>query len=137
MHVCTLQEDTGLLTVSNAMTVFYADVAEPLASRSAASLLPHSKAALMTPGGSPAWKEEAYKDCCAYIRCMDDAALRITDQDSMLEASGIAWTVHTLGTSHSPFLSCPADLATCLTSLSVDLARAVLSQVWIHLPVEP
>lgn len=119
------------------MSVFYGDVPEPLATQSSADLLPQSKSSLMTPCGPPAWKEEHYKDCCAYIRCMDDAALHVSDQDGMLQASGVAWNVHTVGASHSPFLSCPADLATCLASLSVDLAREVLSQVWIHLPVEP
>ena len=126
-----------MLTVSSANSVFYGDVPEPLASQSASDLLPHCKSALMTPCGVSAWTEPPYKDCCAYIRCMDDAALHVSDQDVMLQATGVSWNVQSLECSHSPFLSCPADLVTCLTSLAVDLAREVLSQVWMHLPVEP
>ena len=125
-----------MLTVADASSVFYGDVSEPLALQSAADLLPQSKTSLMTPCGVPAWKEDAYKGCCAYIRCMNDAALHIEDQDRMLSASGVAWNIHSLGSSHSPFLSCPDDLVRIISTVAVDLAREVLSQLWVHLPIE-
>ena len=39
-------------------------------------------------------------------------------QDEMLKASGVDWIVNTLDSSHSPFLSCPAELADCLMGLA-------------------
>lgn len=108
-----------------------------MASKAVAELLPHSKTALLTPCSLPAWQDSFYKDCCAYVRCLDDAALPVSVQDSMLQESGTKWSVHTLNSGHSPFLSCPDDLAKCLMSVAVDFAREILSQIWMQLPVEP
>lgn len=57
-----------------------------------------------------------------YIRCLQDRAITIAGQDEMVrlvdEALGSATNVHTLDTSHSPFLSQPEALADLITSVA-------------------
>ena len=104
------------MTVLDPEPVFYGDVPDPVASEAVAALQPHAKLAFMTECGMPAWAEPSYSNCCAYIRCSDDKAIPMAVQDSLLSASGVAWEVHTVASGHSPFLSCPADVAGYIVS---------------------
>jgi pimeloyl-ACP methyl ester carboxylesterase len=59
----------------------------------------------------------------AFIRCTGDRAIPIAVQDSMIAEAdaftpGNAFAQKTLGTSHSPFASAPADLAAVLLALA-------------------
>jgi pimeloyl-ACP methyl ester carboxylesterase len=57
-----------------------------------------------------------------YIRCTQDRAVPIGGQDHIIsivdEQMGNKTTVHTLATSHSPFLSAPAELTEILVSVA-------------------
>jgi len=68
-----------------------------------------------------------------YIRCTEDRAIPLTGQDHMIAsvdgAIGGKTTTHTLESSHSPFLSQPANLAKilmdiCVQSLAEQTAEA-------------
>lgn len=58
-----------------------------------------------------------------YIRCTQDRAIPLTGQDHMIAtvdaAIGSKTTIHTLESSHSPFLSQPANLSKMLIDLAV------------------
>ena len=118
-----LQEAEGTITPQDPVSVFYQDVPQPVASQAAAALLPISKSAFTTPSGPPAWEEPAFKDCCAYIRCNDDAAIPVAVQDILMQGSKIDWKVKSLASGHSPFLSQPANLASCLSDLAAEFAK--------------
>jgi hypothetical protein len=59
-----------------------------------------------------------------YIRCTQDRAIPLTGQDHMIAtvdtAIGSKTTTHTLESSHSPFLSQPANLAKILIDIGVQ-----------------
>jgi pimeloyl-ACP methyl ester carboxylesterase len=59
-----------------------------------------------------------------YIRCTQDHAIPLTGQDHMIAtvdaAIGGRTTIHTLASSHSPFLSQPASLAKILIGIGLD-----------------
>ncbi len=52
-----------------------------------------------------------------YVECLQDHAVSISVQRRMYQAAGIS-TVATLDTDHSPFFSCPKDLAAALHRFS-------------------
>jgi len=58
-----------------------------------------------------------------YIRCTQDRAIPVTGQDHMIatvdRAIGSKTTIHTLDSSHSPFLSQPANLSKLLIDIGV------------------
>jgi pimeloyl-ACP methyl ester carboxylesterase len=54
-----------------------------------------------------------------YVECLQDHALSISTQRRMYQAAGIS-RVATLDTDHSPFLSCPKDLAAALHGFTAD-----------------
>jgi pimeloyl-ACP methyl ester carboxylesterase len=64
-----------------------------------------------------------------YIRCTQDRAIPLTGQDHMIatvdSAIGGKTTIHTLESSHSPFLSQPATLSRILIDIGVESARAL------------
>lgn len=65
------------------------------------------------------WQEGGFEGL-AYIRTTEDGILLIKDQDGMIEAAGgdEKWVVRTLeGSSHSPFLSRPEELAAVIDEL--------------------
>lgn len=104
------------------VTVFYADVPETLASEACAGLLPHSENSFSTPSPPSAWADPEYSSRRAYIRCSQDKALPVHAQDMMIQHSGVKWTTEEFDTSHSPFLSRPAELAGCLARLAEGFA---------------
>jgi len=57
-----------------------------------------------------------------YIRCLNDRALILADQDAMIAATdeslGTTTTVHDMDVSHSPFYSNPAGLADVLVAIA-------------------
>ena len=61
-----------------------------------------------------AYTEPAYDGRRVYIRTENDQALPAFVQDLFIEGSGVKWDVVKLDTSHSPFLSTPADLTKTL-----------------------
>lgn len=111
------------MNVSDPVSIFYADVAEPVASEACAELLPHAWSAFTTPGPPPAWADAAYSGRRAYIRCANDRAIPVFAQDLMVEGSGVAWVVKKFDCSHSPFLCQPAELAASFIELAEDFAK--------------
>lgn len=116
-----VQEVTGQLNIKDPISVMCQDVSAPLALQTVAAMRPQSMNALMSPSPAPAWAEAAYTGRCAYVRCTQDAAIFVSAQDLMLKMSGVDWIIHTMDTGHSPFLSCPAELANFLINLASDL----------------
>ena len=113
-----LQESTGQLNIQDPVSVMCQDVSAPLALQAVAAMRPQSMNAFMSPSPAPAWADAAYTGRCAYIRCTQDAAIPVFAQDLMLKMSGVDWIIHTMETGHSPFLSCPAELANFLIKLA-------------------
>ena len=106
------------------VSVFYADVPEPVALEACAGLLPHSARSLMTPSTPSAWADPEYSSRRAYIRCSQDKAIPVLAQDMMVQHSGVKWMIEEFDTSHSPFLSRPAELAVCLARLAEKFATS-------------
>jgi len=84
-----VQNQTDLLTVDDPIAVFYADVPQPLASETAAHLLPHSEHALQSPSPPPGWVDSVYNGCRAYLRTAQDVAIPVYAQDLLLNGSGV------------------------------------------------
>lgn len=102
--------------------VFYADVPEPLVSEACAGLLLQSRNSFVTPSPPSAWADPEYSSRRAYIRCSQDKAIPVQAQDKMIQHSGVDWIVEKFDSSHSPFLSQPAELAVCLARLADNFA---------------
>jgi pimeloyl-ACP methyl ester carboxylesterase len=118
-----MQEKTGLIRPANPQTIMYGDVPEYLAADAASALLPLSLHVFTNPSPAPAWADAAYSGRRAYIRCSQDICLPTFVQDIMVEASGVDWIKKTFDTSHSPFLSCPTELADYVLALAVAFAK--------------
>ena len=77
-------------------------------------LRPQSMAANMGIVPPQVWQDSTYTGQLGYIRCTADVAIPLEQQDSMIEGAGgqEKWLVRTLeGSSHSPFLSRPGQVA--------------------------
>jgi len=100
------------------------DVPKVLASEAAAALRPMAirASADISSGLVTDWAKSAYKGHMAYIRCTKDACLPLAFQDLMLKESGGDWIIHSMDAGHSPFLSCPAELAKIIVSLAEAFA---------------
>lgn len=79
--------------------------------------------ALMSPSPPSAWADPGYSGRRAYIRCSQDATIPVFAQDLMVKYSGVEWVIKDFDTSHSPYLSRPAELAECLVGLAEDFVR--------------
>jgi len=106
------------------INLFYADLPSEIAARAVENLMPHAFSVFHTPSPPPAWTEEDFKGRLAYVRCMEDAALTPTIQDVMIQGTGVEWVVRDIVTSHSPFLSKPAELTSLLKELAEEFLRA-------------
>ncbi|MCJ1437685.1 hypothetical protein MMC27_007072 [Xylographa pallens] len=98
--------------------IFYGDVAPPVAEHAISQLMPQSENVLSTPTGTQAWAEACYDGRRAYAHTLLDQCIPSVAQSGMLAASAVAWDVHSFDTSHSPFLSQPAQLSQTLISLA-------------------
>lgn len=113
---------------------FYADVAEDDVSQALSHLhCDESNAGALAP--SEITPERFGSVPRHYIRCTEDRAVPVSAQDHMIAALDAAvggkTQVHTLKSSHSPFLSQPHALAKILTGIAVEpvtLAKALLPQ---------
>lgn len=93
-------------------TTFYADVPEPLASEASNQIYGQSLASFNSPSSRPHYGDSVYDNRRVYLHTNLDQALPPFAQDLFVANSGVAWNVQKLDTSHSPFLSEPAKLAT-------------------------
>ncbi|CAO1604438.1 hypothetical protein XANCAGTX0491_007995 [Xanthoria calcicola] len=101
----------GLIGVVDPKTTFYADVMEPLATKAADRILPHSLLSFNTALSQTFFGIPAYNGRRTYLYTNHDQALPPFAQDAFVAASGVEWDVQNLETSHSPFLSEPKQLA--------------------------
>ncbi len=99
-----VDEATGTMTVNDPVRTFYADVDPARARELSAKLVPQTLASFNDPLTVSAWRDLP----STYVVCSQDHAIPPAAQQAMSERSG---TVHTLDSSHSPFLSHPAELA--------------------------
>jgi len=102
---------------------FYGDVSESDFARVASQLhCDEPNAAAMAP--SEITHERFGKVPRHYIRCAQDCAIPLTGQDHMIAtvdaAMGGKTTIHTLESSHSPFLSQPVALSKILIGIGVQ-----------------
>jgi pimeloyl-ACP methyl ester carboxylesterase len=102
---------------------FYADVSESEFEH-AASQLHHDKSNAGALALSEITPEKFGTVPRHYIRCTQDRAIPLTGQDHMIAtvdgAIGGKTTTHTLESSHSPFLSQPANLSKILMDICVQ-----------------
>jgi pimeloyl-ACP methyl ester carboxylesterase len=101
--------DGGIIRVAEAQAtdVFYGDVAPELAAEAVARLVPASYSSQTASGSKAAWHEIP----STYVICTADNALPASAQEAMARQAA---NVHRLPSSHSPFLSMPAELAAIL-----------------------
>jgi pimeloyl-ACP methyl ester carboxylesterase len=101
-----LQFDGAVVNVEPERVVefFYHDCTPEVAAAAAARLRPMSIAAMAGPAREAAWRDKP----STYVVCTDDRAIPVALQRSCAARTG---AVVELATSHSPFLSRPADLA--------------------------
>lgn len=104
--------------VEDPKQIFYNDVPEPLATEVAKQVGGQSLKSFSTASGKVYYGDTAYDGRRAYIRTSEDQALPPFAQDAFVAASGVAWEVKRLQTSHSPFLSQPGELAALVNSLA-------------------
>ena len=104
----------------NPKQTFYGDVAEPLASVAASQVYGHSMISLNTPSGPVFYADAVYNDRRVYLHTTLDEPLPPIAQDAFVASTGVAWDVRKLNTSHSPFLSEPALLATLVQSIITE-----------------
>ncbi|KAL8896117.1 MAG: hypothetical protein Q9207_007871 [Kuettlingeria erythrocarpa] len=114
---------TGLLNVIDPKRTFYADVKEPLATQAAKQIYPQSTDSFNSAPGPVYYGIEEYKDRRVYIHTSEDQAIPPFAQDLFVANSGAEWDVRKLDTSHSPFLSEPAQLA----SLVLGVVRGFMA----------
>ncbi|HEV7527054.1 MAG TPA: alpha/beta hydrolase [Acidimicrobiia bacterium] len=94
---------------------FYHDCEPAVADAAAARLLPMSIAAMAGESRAAAWRTTP----AAYIVCTDDRAIPLALQRSCAARIG---EVVEMPTSHSPFLSRPADLARVIAELTARVS---------------
>ncbi len=116
------QTSTGLINVVDPKQTFHADVKDPLATQAAAQIYPQSTDSFNSAPGPVYYGIEAYKNRRVYIHTSEDQALPPFAQDLFVANSGAEWDVRRMKTSHSPFLSEPAGLA----SLVVGMVRGFM-----------
>jgi pimeloyl-ACP methyl ester carboxylesterase len=107
---------------------FYGDVSESEFSHAASQLhCDESNAGALTPSEITPGRFGTVPR--HYIRCTQDRAIPLTGQDHMIAtvdgAIGGKTTTHTLDSSHSPFLSQPANLSKILIDIGVRAAGLV------------
>ncbi|KAL8747330.1 MAG: hypothetical protein Q9184_007616 [Pyrenodesmia sp. 2 TL-2023] len=102
---------TGLVNVIDPKQTFYADVKEPLATQAAKQVYGQSIESMNSESGPVYYGINEYKDRRVYIHNTDDQALPPVLQEAFVANSGAEWDVRRIGTSHSPFLSQPTQLA--------------------------
>ena len=97
---------------------FYADCEPPLAASAAAALLPHRKDAFRQEQRAAAWQSVP----STYVVCGRDNAIPPAAQEAMSARAG---TVSHIDSSHSPFLSRPAEVTAIIReTLAVVVAEA-------------
>ena len=124
--IACLQEDMGLWTFATPIPTLYSpDVPKPLATEAVAALRPMTieavadiSAALVTD-----WAKSVYAGSMAYVRCTQDNTVPIDFQDMMLTNSGGEWTIVTMDTSHSPFLSHTAEMFETVASFAIAFTK--------------
>ena len=105
-----LDEAAGTCTVAAPIPVFYGDVAQDLAEQASGRLRPQTLASLAGTLTGAGW----HTIPSTYIACSEDQAISYERQ---LRMAARADAVHTLASSHSPFLSRPKDVADILMAL--------------------
>lgn len=119
--IACLQEERGVFTFATPISTLYSpDVPKPLATEAAAALRPMSIKALLDISAALVtnWADSVYTGCMAYVRCTQAAIVLPEMQDLVVKMSGGKWTIVTMDTSHSPFLSRPAEMAETIVSLA-------------------
>jgi pimeloyl-ACP methyl ester carboxylesterase len=105
---------------SRLRATFYGDVSESEFALAAAQLHCDEPVGAVTPSGIT--PERFGTVPRHYIRCTQDRAIPLAGQDHMIatvdDAIGGKTTIHTLESSHSPFLSQPAALSKMLAGIS-------------------
>lgn len=117
--IACLQEERGVFTFATPIPILYSpDVPKPLATEAVAALRPMSIKALLDISAALVtnWADSAYTGCMTYVRCTKDATVLPEMQDLVVKMSGGKWTIVTMETSHSPFLSRPAEMAETIVS---------------------
>lgn len=112
------QEATGLVNVIDPRQTFYADVKEPLASETSKQIHGQSIVSFNTASGPVYYGVDDYNSRRVYIRTNDDQALPPFVQDLFVTNSGAKWDVRKIDTSHDPFLSQPAQLASMVVAIT-------------------
>ena len=124
MLMSVLQEETGTWMFAEPAKLYAPDVPQASATAAIAALRPMSLNYWLdiSPALATNWETSKYKGRMAYIRCTQDAVIAIQDQDLMLKKSRGEWIVRSIAAGHSPFLSCPAELANIVVSLAEQFA---------------
>ncbi|CAF9938580.1 MAG: hypothetical protein HETSPECPRED_001121 [Heterodermia speciosa] len=104
-------DGTGQLGVRNPKDIFYNEVPSPLDRLAISAIRNQSRNSLSTPSGPPAWADSFYNGRRAYFNTLDDHSIPSVAQQGMLSGSGVAWSVKSIHSDHSPFLSHPDILS--------------------------
>ncbi|KAJ9484163.1 hypothetical protein VN97_g9218 [Penicillium thymicola] len=111
----------GLFQPKDPRSLFFPpDVPADLVDWAVPQIRPQSIAANMGILPPQGWQDDSYTGRLGYIRCTDDVAIPIKQQDAMVEGAGGQgkWVVRTLeGSGHSPFLSRPHEVAAALEEI--------------------
>lgn len=103
----SINDSEKLVSASDPLEIFYADVPPELQTASVAALKPHSYRTMFSKTTWEPWRTIP----STYLYCTADKAIPIEVQRGMVEATKAKWESETVeGASHSPFLSQPAKV---------------------------
>lgn len=102
--------DGDLFTAATPREIFFNDVPDDLASAAISRLRPQSYSVASEQLTAAAWRNVA----STYVICEKDNAIPVFAQEAMAQRAS---HVERLPSGHSPFLSCPTELARLLTGL--------------------
>jgi pimeloyl-ACP methyl ester carboxylesterase len=106
-----VDEANGVSRVPDPVPVFYADVEPAAAEAYAARLAPQTLSSFADPLTAAGWHDLA----STYVLCTDDQAIPFPAQQAMSARAG---TVHTLQSSHSPFVSHAEEVAAIIDGVA-------------------
>ncbi|KAG8533596.1 uncharacterized protein KY384_001336 [Bacidia gigantensis] len=99
------------VAIKGAKDVFFNDLDDVEGEKWAKTLGMQSMRAFDSANPQTAWSEPDFAGRLAYIRCINDQAMPLQFQDSLMQMTAVEWKVSDIDTGHFPFVSKSGELA--------------------------
>lgn len=118
-----MKEEAGTMEVTTPIDLFYHDVEPEKAAEAVRELRLHAASSLSGSVGPPtAWQDNAFDGRRGYVCALQDRAFPYSVQRTVIEATGVDFTVKELDCGHSPSLSHPQQLADVVVEMASTFA---------------